>query len=83
LIHRSFGAIFQLILAGVLGLGFVLDFAWPAEVMPRAAALAIGILVAIGAIGVSLLAVREMVRAKTALNQLMRIALLLTPLTRH
>ncbi|MGC2223456.1 MAG: isoprenylcysteine carboxylmethyltransferase family protein, partial [Methylocella sp.] len=57
-----------LIVAGVLGLGFVLDFAWPAEVMPRAAALAIGILVAIGAIGVSLLAVREMVRAKTALD---------------
>ncbi len=57
-----------LILAGVLALGFVLDLAWPAKFMPRAAALAIGILVVIGAIGVPLMAVREMVRAKTAVD---------------
>jgi protein-S-isoprenylcysteine O-methyltransferase Ste14 len=57
-----------LILAGVLAIGFVLDLAWPAKFMPRAAAFAIGILVAIGATALALMAVREMVRTKTAFD---------------
>ena len=57
-----------LILAGILVLGFVLDLAWPAMFLPRTTALVIGILVILGAIGVPLLAIREMVQAKTALN---------------
>jgi protein-S-isoprenylcysteine O-methyltransferase Ste14 len=47
-----------LILTGVLVLGFVLDLARSAKFMPRAVALAIGIF----------LAVRQMVRAKTAVD---------------
>ena len=57
-----------LILVGALVLGFGLDLAWPAKFMPRAAGLAIGILVVIGSIALALLARREMVRAKTPLN---------------
>jgi len=57
-----------LILAGVLALGFVLDLLWRVKFMPRAAALAIGILVILGAIALGLLAVGDMVRAKTALD---------------
>jgi protein-S-isoprenylcysteine O-methyltransferase Ste14 len=57
-----------LILAAVLVLGFVLDLVWSAKFMPRAAALAIGILVILGVIALGLLAVREMVRAKTTLD---------------
>jgi protein-S-isoprenylcysteine O-methyltransferase Ste14 len=54
-----------LILAGVLALGFVLDLLWPAKFLPRTAALVIVIL---GAIALGLLAVQEMVRAKTPLD---------------
>ena len=57
-----------LILAGVLVLGFGLDLASPAKFMPRAAGLAIGILVVLGSIALALLARREMVRAKTPLD---------------
>ncbi|HEY4848586.1 MAG TPA: isoprenylcysteine carboxylmethyltransferase family protein [Methylocella sp.] len=57
-----------LILTGVLVLGFVLDLARSAKFMPRAVALAIGILVILGGIALALLAVRQMVRAKTAVD---------------
>lgn len=57
-----------LILAGVPALGFVLDLLWPAKFLPRTSALVIGILVILGAIALGLLAVQEMVRAKTPLD---------------
>ena len=55
-------------LAGALVLGFVLDLAWPAKFMPRTVALVIGILVILSGIALAILAVRQMVRAKTAVD---------------
>lgn len=57
-----------LILAGFLALGFVLDRMWPVTFLPRTLALVIGILVTCCGISLGLLAVRDMVRAKTALD---------------
>ncbi|HEY8033554.1 MAG TPA: isoprenylcysteine carboxylmethyltransferase family protein [Methylocella sp.] len=57
-----------LILAGFLALGFVLDRMRPVTFLPRTLALVIGILVTLCGISLGLLAVRDMVRAKTALD---------------
>lgn len=57
-----------LILAGTVALGLVLNFIWPAKFLPRALAVPLGILVILGAVGLGILAVREMFAAHTALD---------------
>ncbi|MFZ0496984.1 MAG: isoprenylcysteine carboxylmethyltransferase family protein [Methylocella sp.] len=56
------------IFAGVLVLGFILDWLWPASFLPEGWDFALGLIVIFAAVNIKLFAAREMVRVKTTLN---------------
>ena len=57
-----------LILAATIALGVVLNFFWPASLLPSALAAPLGILVTLGAIALGISAAREMFAANTPLD---------------
>lgn len=56
------------ILGGAVALGLILNFIWPANFLSRELAIPLGILIALGAVGLAFLAVREMHAANTPLD---------------
>ena len=57
-----------LILAATIALGGVLNFFWPASLLPSALAAPLGILITLGAIALGISAIREMFAANTPLD---------------
>ncbi len=57
-----------LILAATIALGVVLNFFWPASLLPSALAAPVGILITLGAIALGISAIREMFAANTPLD---------------
>ena len=57
-----------LILAATIALGAVLNFFWPASLLPSALAAPLGILITLGAIALGISATREMFAANTPLD---------------
>ncbi|MGB6174869.1 MAG: isoprenylcysteine carboxylmethyltransferase family protein [Methylocella sp.] len=56
------------IFAGVLVLGFILDWLWPASFLPEGWGFPLGFIVIFAAANIKLFAAREMVRVKTNLD---------------
>src|SRR3984893_15460584 len=55
-------------LAATIALGLVLNFFWPASLLPSALAAPLGILITVGAIALGISAIREMFAANTPLD---------------
>jgi protein-S-isoprenylcysteine O-methyltransferase Ste14 len=66
--HANVRASPPVIFAGVLALGFILDWLWPAAFLPEGWSLWLGFFIMFVAVNIKAFALRELVRIKTNLN---------------
>ncbi|MGH6796026.1 MAG: methyltransferase family protein, partial [Methylocella sp.] len=66
--HANVIASPPVILAGILALGFILDWLWPAPFLPEGWSLLVGFIIIFVAVNIMTYAARELVKIKTSLN---------------